>query len=125
MYLQKLAQRVIAACTIVLLLAGCGMPLYTADLGKVHVEILDQPTVQAKCASGLKQPWMHPIIAYPLGVIGLGCAFTKEDKHGAVIEAVVYSVNDAGYLLHELDHIFNSKWCHTLLMAHPALCNPQ
>ena len=113
MYLQKLATRTLAACAIVLLLAGCGMPLYTADLRNVHVEILSQPQVQAKCAE--RGVGLHPVIGYPLGSFQFGCAGRYEGQY------FVYSVDCASCLLHELDHVFNNKRCHDLL-GRPIQC---
>ncbi len=100
------------------LLAACGMPIYSARLGRIKVRIMDGVTVQAKCAEALGNPLWHPVVAYPMGVMLRGCAVHDESQ------AVVYSVDSAGVLLHELDHLVNSKWCHAFLgMGGPALCN--
>ena len=101
-------------CLSLVLLTSCGMPIYTADLGKVHVEILSQPQVQVKCAE--RGVGLHPVIGYPLGSFVFACAGQYEGQ------LFVYSIDSAGSLLHELDHVFNDKRCHTLL-GFPAKCS--
>lgn len=99
--------------TLCLALSACGMPTYTADLVNVHVEILSQARVQAECAK--RGVGLHPALAYPLLSVVMACAGRYEGQY------FVYSVDSAGSLLHELDHVFNSKWCHDLI-GRPARC---
>ena len=99
---------------IALLPTACGAPLYTANLAGVRVEILPQAEVQRKCSErGVGLP---PIVAYPLLTVTLGCAYWHNDG-----SLSVYSIDSAGALLHELDHAFNNKRCHSL-RGEPAPC---
>jgi len=96
-----------------LLLTACGAPLYKANLAGVRVEILPQSEVQGRCAKlGVG---LAPVAAYALLTPTLGCAQRANGR------ATVYSIDSASVLLHELDHAFNQKWCHTVLGA-PDYC---
>ena len=93
-----------------LLVTACGAPLYTANLAGVSVEILPQEEVQRRCSEkGLR-------VSSPLFLQTLGCAY--QDSKGS---PHIYSIDSAGTLLHELDHAFNKKWCHSPDGA-PAYC---
>ena len=87
-------------------MVGCGASLHVADLGKIHIEILPQAEVQRRCAGlGAGPP---PAVAYSMIAPTLGCAQWQGG------EAIVYSIDSAGVLLHELDHAVNQKKCHTV-----------
>ena len=94
-------------------ISACAIPIYTADLKNVHVEILSQSAVQVECAK--RGVGVHPAIGYPLGSFTFGCAGRYEGQY------FVYSIDSAASLLHELDHVFNNKRCHDII-GRPAVC---
>ena len=97
-----------------LLLTACGAQLSTTNLAGVRVEILPQADVQSKCFE--KGVGMPPSAGYSLPTLTLGCTYWHNDG-----SLQVFSIDSAEVLLHELDHAFNTKRCHSQ-GGKPAYC---